>query len=153
MGADIYLNSVYKENSRKQRKNFIRWCNKRDKAVDNARKLFCQSKVNLYHNKMYEVGYFRDSYNMTSLMLRLGVSWWRDITPRLDRECRMPIEDMRWLRSIVATAPLRPLTEEDLKGSSDPASVWMNYFEDKRKDFLKLLDLAIAKGESLYCSC
>jgi len=35
-----------------------------------------QVKVEEYHAKMYESGYFRDSYNDTNLLWRFNLSWW-----------------------------------------------------------------------------
>ena len=38
-----------------------------------------QEQVLRYYDKMYQRGYFRDSYNPSNLLWLFGLSWWRDV--------------------------------------------------------------------------
>jgi len=162
MGADLYINKLQKQCRRKNIRNFNRWCKKRDIAEENSeRRAFCQAKVSLYCNKMYERGYFRDSYNSSSVMWRLGLSWWEDIGKMIDSESNLTVEKARELRDIVATTPLTlAKSVEELKeahcgieGMVDPVKEWNDYFKDKKLQFIDFLDEAIRLREPIYCSC
>lgn len=84
MGADIYLNSVYKANHAIWQPLFNEAVEERDRLQalgDTAEAKEMQTLVEEYYDKMYERGYFRDSYNSTSLMWLLDMSWWQPDVP------------------------------------------------------------------------
>lgn len=159
MGADLYIRVLSKECHRRNHRNFKRWVAKRDKAQDDTRKKFCQDKVELYHEKMYERGYFRDSYNSTSLMWRLGLSWWEDIAKMLDKEGNLTLEKAQELRNIVAGLPVKYATLKELKeghcnvDSPNAEKEWNDYYNKKKQSFLDFLDEAIRLRQPIYCSC
>lgn len=152
MGADIYLESEYKANERKHRRNFYRWCKKRDNAADDTRKKVCQNKVEYYHAMMYSRGYFRDSYNDSNFLNRVGLSWWQDVVPKLDKEGKLPVNQMEWLKKELVSRKFKPVSATEAKAWNEQVSEINLYFERKQKDLLNLLDTAIRKGEPLYCS-
>jgi hypothetical protein len=159
MGADIYLKSV---NSKCQKKNdrlFKSWALRRDQANEEGNKLEaarCQKKVSFYYDAMYAEGYFRDSYNGTSLFQRLGLSWWG--LP-INKKGLLPIAEMIKLRAKLEVATIPVVTKEELlkqgcsvdEGENSPTS-WTKYFEGKKADLITLLDKGIELGEPLYCS-
>jgi len=159
MGADLYIRVLSRECRRKNNRNFHRWITKRDEAQDDTRKKVCQDKVSLYHDKMYERGYFRDSYNSTSLMWRLGLSWWEDIGKMLDKDGNLTVEKAQELRDIVAGLPVKYTTLQELKDghcnvdSPNAEKEWNDYYNKKKQDFLDFLDEAIRLRQPIYCSC
>ena len=160
MGADLYIRSLSGECRRKNHRNFKRWVAKRDLAIDDTRKKVCQDKVSLYHDKMYERGYFRDSYNSTSLMWRLGLSWWEDIGKMLDKDGNLTVEKALELKAIVRAKPLKLVANlKELKDMHcnteglDPVKEWNDYYIQKKKDFIDFLDEAIRLRQPIYCSC
>ena len=161
MGADLYINRLQKQCRRKNIRNFNRWCIKRDVSEKNSeRRELCQAKVSYYHNKMYERGYFRDSYNSSSVLWRLGLSWWEDIGKMLDSESNLTVEKARELRDVIATTPLTLVSSiDELENNNfsiegdDPVKQWNDYFKDKKLQFIYFLDEAIRLREPIYCSC
>lgn len=74
MGADIYLSSIVDPARAKNRPLFDDACERRNRGDEGAR-----ADVEKYYDAMYPPeGYFRDSYNDTSLYWLLGRSWWQD---------------------------------------------------------------------------
>lgn len=159
MGADLYIRVLSRKCQSKNTRNFRRWVAKRDSAVDDTRKKECQDKVSLYHDKMYERGYFRDSYNSSSLMWRLGLSWGKDICKMLDDKGNLTVEKAQELRDIVAGLPIKYATLQELKDghcnvdSPSAEKEWNDYYNKKKQDFLDFLDEAIRLRQPIYCSC
>lgn len=109
MGADIYLNSIYKARQKKFRPSFNRavkrrdtigkeacvaagldpdtWGNTRNALDANPKAKAAFEKAQARVDRAFEAirgcgpdfGYFRDLYNETGLYGRLGRSWWRDV--------------------------------------------------------------------------
>lgn len=117
-----------------------------------------QVLVSLAYELMYSKGYFRDSYNQTNLLWRLGLSYWKDLEGWLDGEGHMSIANMRAFADIIKGGDIVPVGKmegderliEDTDGYR--ASDWQAYFEGKRRDLLELLATAIKKREPLYFS-
>jgi hypothetical protein len=164
MGADIYLESVYQENHDKYNDEFIRTAEKRDRLksvgapqadIDKVQKI-----VERLYDKMFEKGYFRDSYNGTSLFWVLGLSWWQDVGDNmLNKKGYMSVRRMKKLRQMVMDAKMITIDRAYLEsqhvqvdnGENSPKA-WKDYFEKKREDFIKFLDEAIEKKEYIRCS-
>jgi len=111
---------------------------------------------------MYEKGYFRDSYNATSLMWRYEFSWWEGLPvdghKAMDEEGNIsPVECSRlaeWFRE----NPVPELVPGELSYAEDSETVegcagWDKFFEKKRQNWIKILDQAVELDESLNCSC
>ena len=82
MRADLYLNSVFQKNRDRYAPKFNHWVAKRDtlhKAGQQAAADEAQKQVLKYYDKMYQRGYFRDSYNSSDLLWLFDLSWWRNV--------------------------------------------------------------------------
>jgi hypothetical protein len=93
VGADLYLNSVFRKHRDRYAPKFDHWVAKRkalykagqQEAADRA-----QKQVLKYFEKMHERGYFRDSYNPSNLLWLFGLSWWQDVLEVLvDKDGKM----------------------------------------------------------------
>lgn len=150
MGADLYIEPIFKENKEKYEDLFNKAVAERDKfnvlgKKEEAEK--AQKEVSEYYDKMYSVGYFRDSYNGTSLLWKLGLSWW---------ECGyikrgyISIANAKKLLKQVQSTELEPITRHSLeeghcKVDDGECSVesWKKYFVEKKKLFEEFLKTAI----------
>jgi len=118
-----------------------------------------QELVTFLFDGMYEQGYFRDSYNATSVLWRLGLSWWKDVIPLCDDKHNLAGENLHRLRDMVAQAELRLPTKEELKeNGAEPdkdgngLEEWHNYYREKRETLLAFLNQAIELNTAVYCS-
>jgi len=115
-----------------------------------------QARVTKWYNKMYEVGYFRDSYNGTSLFWRLGMSWWN--CPYIKGGEISP-ENAQKLLDEVEQVELKPITKEELREyhckvddeKNSPAS-WNKMFSEKKERFISFLKEAIANNWAIDAS-
>lgn len=154
MGADIYLQS--KSDAQKQlwEPRFHAAVRKRDAALNGSVKhAEYQAEVETAYDAMYSVGYFRDSYNPSNLLSKLGLSWSRDVGPMLNDDNYLSLSGARQLRMWVAQNPIneRAVRESVCEGE-ETFEECMEYFEHKRKQLLALLDESIRLGEPLYMS-
>ena len=155
MGADLYLHSIYDKNYDKWNPVFEAAVKSRDSFPHGSpqAKAF-QDEVNLAYSRMYtEDGYFRDSYNNSSVLWRLGLSWWSDIIPMCEKGMLSPKKAKR-LRSMIEKRPLALPTEEDLKswGGEDSIEEWASYFTQKKGQLIAFLTRAIVLDEPIDCS-
>ena len=141
MGADLYLNSVRygveaKSSGRKTRK---------------AKPARAQVEDEVY---------FRDSYNATSVLWTLGLSWWRDVLPLLDANSELSGAALRHFRQLVALATQQLPTAEDLSATGlqvehtgfRTLDGLHRYHIEKRKRLLRFLDFAILHDCGITCS-
>ncbi len=176
MGADIYLRSVNNAARAKWEPIFKAAVAKRDSFPrGSAEADAAQEAAEEAYEGLFGEGYFRDSYNATSLFGFLGISWWnaagfggqaRDHAWSINGKAEMSVRSMTALRRYLAdhgeitpeeaTAWRRerersafpPCFEEPENGLDR----WREMFERKRHDLIALLDQAIALKEPLYCS-
>lgn len=157
MGADLYIEYEGKENP-KDRYNelFLEACMARDSEKNEADRKDLQKTVEKYHDLMYpETHYFRDSYNYSSLLWQIGLSWWEDIGDKLDEDGCLPKKEIRWLLNEIKNAEIKKPTKEELEknyASEDNAEDWYNYFLEKRVRFIKFLQCALREDAKLVCS-
>ena len=157
MGADIYLNTVLEKCKAQYEKQWKTAIRNRDYATGIEKALY-QKQVNELFEKMYSEGYFRDSYNATSLSEVLGFSWWKDVVPVL-RAGKLPISQAKKLKERIESLQLPEITEDFLRerkisideGENSVAN-WKAYFERKRTKLIDLLELSIQTKEPLFCS-
>jgi hypothetical protein len=105
-----------------------------------------QAKVSSYYDRMYpSAGYFRDSYNGSSVLARLGLSWWTDIPGG-----KLTAEQLRTTLELVKSRKLAPCTEAELRAAhvaidNDQNSVeaWQNYYINKKRRLVAFLERAI----------
>ena len=158
MGADLYLNSVFRKHRDRYAPKFDHWVAKRNalhqagqrEAADRA-----QKQVSKYFEKMHERGYFRDSYNPSNLLWLFDLSWWQDVLEVLvGKDGKMSTRNAeRFLRML---AEREPVFEANLK-KVKPArgEMWAEvekYFRDKYERLKAFLRQAIDRKESVQCS-
>ena len=171
MGADIYLNSKFDKNYNEVQKQIdeletlFKSTHKQtifDVADGDDDKLFELTRPLL--DKQYSVGYFRDSYNSSSLLSQLGLSWSSDISKRLNEESYLSVEDCKWLLDEINNRRIgETVTEEPMMArlfsvlgqeKTDVAldAERLEYFVKKKSMLVNLLLDAIELNEPLYCS-
>jgi hypothetical protein len=171
MGADIYLNSKFEKNYEEVQKEIdalealFKSTHKKnvfDVADGDDSKLFELTRPLL--DKQYSVGYFRDSYNSSSLLSQLGLSWSSDISKRLNDRSYLPVEDCKWLLDEINNRRIgETVTEEPMMArlfsvlgqeKTDVAldAERLEYFVKKKSMLVNLLLDAIELDEPLYCS-
>jgi len=171
MGADIYLNSKFEKNYDEVQKQIdelealFKSTHKQtilDAADGNDDELFELTRPLL--DKQYSVGYFRDSYNESSLLSQLGLSWSSDIGSRLNEKSCLSVEDCKWLlyeinnRRIGESVTEEPVMSRLLsvlgmeKTDTSLDAERLEYFVKKKSNFTNLLLDAIELDEPLYCS-
>jgi len=169
MGADIYLNSVHEKHTAKWRPIFDEAVRVRDtkfpkgsdpKAVEASAE---QAAVEKAFEQLNAEGYFRDSYNCTSLFHLYDLSWWQ--SGYIDQEtCEMPVAKMKELRDFLIDNPVEPrmavwVTKQqadrfgpDFTKDGNSPKDWEEMFVEKRANLIALLTQAIDLDEPLYCS-
>jgi hypothetical protein len=176
MGADIYLQSVFDANQVTARPAFDAAVMRRDAHVRGSETHeLLQKRVEDAYDAMMSVGYFRDSYNSTSLFGLLGISWWQSCAAcaggkrynwSIDEAGRMQVPSMQALKDFleargqVVCEEMQAWLIKESKDGCGPAiddgenslTEWGKMFERKRRQLIKLLGQAIALGESLNCS-
>lgn len=163
MGADIFLRSVNQKALDEHKPKFHAAVEARDAYAESlkgkaltpeqeaeAKRL--QDVVIEHYNGMFSEGYYRDSYNATSLFGVIGFSYWKDMTPDLV-DSRLPVPKMLVWRQRIAEAMIdRDAVRKVVSQSKDSFDDWLAYFEAKRERFIALLDQAIELNEPLDCS-
>jgi hypothetical protein len=164
MGADIYLNSRFEPNKAAAQADFEAAVALRDAKYPRGSTLpqDCaeQKAVDEAYERMYSVGYFRDSYNSTSLFWLLGLSWWQN--DFIGARGKMGVRGMRKLRSLLLS-PEGQITDErmarfcrkssaTIDDADNSPAAWRAMFERKRERLIALLSEAIELREPLECS-
>ena len=104
--------------------------------------------------------YFRDSYNLGSVLWTHGLSWWRDVLPHFDKHSRLSGKALRKFRDRVANTQQKFVTHEDLRvqgivpQKKGPRSVngLRKFHARKREELLAFLNCAIANDLPVICS-
>lgn len=161
MGADIYIESISEACREKYGPKFEAAVAKRETATDPKEKEAAQKLVSKYYDLMYGRGYFRDSYNGTSLFWCLGLSWWGDTGGELDDEGYLSVQGCKNLLAEVKARNVPTLKKmpEYLDGKyvvldddENSPAVWRKYFVNKRRRFIRFLEKAIELDEPIRCS-
>jgi len=143
MGADLYLESITEKAKQEYQRKFEDACRARDEAKTDAEKERLQQEVDKYYHLLFpDDGYFRDSYNSSNLLWQLGLSWWADVLPMLDKQGYLPIRKARVFRQM--------LLERDIPHRGDDEEY--AYFVNKKERLLRLLERSIQTQEKIYCS-
>lgn len=158
MGADLYIKSLWEPNYKRNLPKFERAVAKRNKCKgDSPEYDKAQADVMKYADLMNSIGYFRDSYNSTSVLWRLGLSWWQDVKPNEDG-C-ISIADAKKLLVHVRNAPLQAVTRQWLldnhcKVGDGKSSVegWNEYYREKRERLIAFLEKSIELNEPIEAS-
>lgn len=99
--------------------------------------------------KTYPDGYFRDSYNSYNVLWQMGLSWWRDIIPMLNKSHGLTIKKIGRFKAMVET---REIPDEPKDYEGKPIGVPRDYFVKARQELLDFLGKAIAEKRQIECS-
>ena len=164
MGADLYINSVFEPNNKKYTPQFDAAVSKRNSVTkhDSKEAEAAQKRVDKYFDLMYGKGYFRDSYNSTSLLWRLDLSWWSDVGDMLDEEGDLSPAKAHLFLEMLESRSIAPITKKELeeydgngkskKVSQKQVDEWNEYYINKKKKLIAFLKLAIKLNEPIHCS-
>lgn len=147
MGADLSIRSIYEPNRAKWEPVVNAAIARRDNpaTLDKAK---AQAEVDLAFDGMCpQLGCFRDSYNRTSLLDVLGLSWRQDV-----KTDGLNILDVEWLRAEIVLRQV-PSVEHfaSWEGTTKPEE-WRTYFLEKRARLIAFLTYAIILGEPVEAS-
>ncbi len=116
-----------------------------------------QNEVERYCNLMQgNGGYYRDSYNGTSVLWRLELFWWKDTTGG-----KMTPGALKALLAKIKSRKLKPVTEAELKDqhctvdAENSVKTWGKFYQNKKRRLVRFLTRAVAhaeKGEEVYFS-
>ena len=119
-----------------------------------------QMEVTKYYELMRSEGFFGDSYNHTSALWTLGLSWWRDVIPMCNEQGELEKENLRKFREMVAAAnqwlpsgrQLRKNGARVEETGDNSLEEWHKYYHEKRQRLLVFLDRAIQLNTAVHCS-
>lgn len=163
MGADLYIPKLREPVEAEWKPKFEAAIAQREGATDDASREAAQKLVDeAYEHRWGGDHYFRDSYNSTSVLWRMGLSWWNDMEYDVRDEASdvnvSPAACRRFLDK-VQEAPFELPTREELirnhakvdDGENNVES-WHRYYTEKRDRLITFLKRAIENG-GLYASC
>lgn len=153
MGADLYIQSLRDCKWKLYRKQFDEAIKARD-AVPPPYNQEYQEMVETYYDKIFRVGYFRDSYNNSNLLWRFELSYWKNDL-ELDENGDLPPSQARRLLAMLKER--EPIFEESLQrindeGWSDSPAEVIAYFRTKYLRLRVFLRLAIKLNETIIWS-
>lgn len=117
-----------------------------------------QKQVEIAHGLMYSVGYFRESYGGGGLLSRLGLSWWQDFGPLVDKGIMPPENAAKFLKILKERKPTIKSTAEwavEKKITIDEKNTlaaWDRYHTRAKKELIDFLQKAIDLKEPIYAS-
>lgn len=156
MGADLYIRSKFRPNNKKYETLFNKWVDVRNSFPQGSEQgAEAQKKVSEYYDKMYSQGYFRDSYNDSSLLWLLDLSWWTDVGDMLDKQGKLSVENTKaLLKTVKERKPLLAKNMEKINFAdwSEPKVEVIEYFGKKYNNFVAFLEEAIRLNEPIDCS-
>ena len=169
MGADLYINKVRDPIKAEWQPKFDAAVAQREAATDDAGRAAAQKLVDEAYDHIFGGdGYFRDSYNGTSILGRLGLSWWQDLEYDVEYDdatdsypggnnvsaeaCKRFLEKVRarGAPSIATEAELRSRHCSVDNGENSVES-WNKYFAEKHGRLMAFLERAIENG-GMYAS-
>jgi hypothetical protein len=120
-----------------------------------------QAKVDEAMEKMYEVGYFRDSYNGSSLFWKLGLSWWAMANVHGENKKVQLINSRGYITPkkavmLLALVEALPITIGDAEikqwAPGTTREDLVKYFTEKKARFIAFIKFAIEKKKSIMAS-
>tara|TARA_R100000655_G_scaffold1668_7_gene6436 strand:+ start:1236 stop:1712 length:477 start_codon:yes stop_codon:yes gene_type:complete len=157
MGADLYLGRLFRENYDKHRGPFDKAIEERKTAGTDKERDVAQERVEELYDRMYSLGYFRDSYNNSSLFLKLELSWWEDFPRFTDVKDVNGVREQTVLTPKGAKALKKVVNNENrkekfFKNIESEDKQGQEYFIEKYKELNAFLDTAIEKNIDVECS-
>jgi len=147
MGADLYIASDIELLHKRLTPLFEDAVQERNKIEDKDSREYelASEKVSGLYNELYpDTCYFRDSYNPSSVMWALGLSWWTDVIPMLDDEGNLSSEKVEELVSMIK--------DRTINLRSDQEEIGEEYFSERKEALLKFLQQSVSRGEPVECS-
>jgi hypothetical protein len=158
VGADLYLNSVFRKHRDRYAPKFDHWVAERNalhKAGQQAAADEAQKQVLRYYDQMYQRGYFRDSYNSSNLLWLFELSWWRDVLEVLvDQDGKMSTRNAeRFLQMLADREPVFQANLAKVKPADGETRPEVEeYFRKKYERLKAFLRQAIDRKECIQCS-
>lgn len=163
MGADLYIKKLREPTKAEWQPKFDAAVALREAAPDEAAKALAQKAVDEAYDHLWGGdGYFRDSYNTTSVLWRMGLSWWQDIEYDVndeDSDVNVSPSACRRLLDKIEAAPFTLPTRDELVKShakvddtENTVESWHEYYVKKRSRLVAFLKRAIENG-GMYASC
>jgi len=160
MGADIYIESISNKAVAEHQPHFkalserLQSLRKGSQEYEHVR-----NQMSKHLDAMNsEEGYFRDSYNSTSILFALNLNWWNDVEDLLDSEGYMKVPEMIKFRKIISELVLQEFTREQLQENNikvddeNSPEEWNKYFKEKKERLVIFLTRAIELNEPIWCS-
>ena len=102
MGADLYIQSLYRPHRERWEPQFDAAVKRRDSLpADSPEFAEAQKQVDDCFEQMLSQGYFRDPYNNWDLLWQFGMSWWTDVIPMLDDDGRLSVAGAKKLLAMM----------------------------------------------------
>ena len=158
MGADLYIKSIFDANRKRYQPRLDEWVQKREELAQAGQveaMEAAQEKVIATYHKMYEKGYFRDSYNASCLLWKFGLSWWADVGAEwVDERGNMSPENAEhFLQCLAEREPsFRERLQDDPVWEGWTRAEMTQYFQDKYRRLQVFLREAMAREEAILCS-
>jgi len=171
MGADLYIEAVHEPIEKKCRPLFQKAVTERNRLGalgDKKGEESAQKRVDRLYKRMFSKGYFRDSYNHSSVLWRMKLSWWKDVGPKCSKkDGNLDIGGVQWLLEQVQSRPLKKLTLEEVqkpssmdgnRGWDEPKATqkdvdeWNRYFAKRKRALVAFLKQAITLHQPITCS-
>jgi hypothetical protein len=166
MGADLYNEKLVERNKKLYQAEYDAISAKLDDAYEMARikarvpegqfaapphegMEALQREHSRIHELIYsEDSYFRDSYNDSSLMWTLEISWWSDVAKMTHNDILRPKDCLRLIELMEKRKPhMRLPAWEDKAGEPTVKE----YFDEKYERLIRFLKKG-AEDEGIYCS-
>ena len=160
MGADLYIRKITDPARAKYQPLFEEAAEKRDNAKSKKQKKIWQAKIDEFFEAMYPAdGYFRDSYNSSSVLWTLGLSWWEDCDKLLNKNGNLSGKNLSLFIEMIENAEQYLPTEEELKErgldltkEGNSLKDWHDYYTKKREKLLEFLKSAKKNKWAVTCS-
>jgi len=119
-----------------------------------------EKKIQKYYRELCSDAYFRDPYNPNSALWWLGLSWWRDVVPMLNKRSELNIQSVKRLREMVRSAMSTDLGTEYPKevgifldeATPDKIEKWRECAREGQKELIKFLDKTISLRSAIISS-
>ena len=133
MGADLYIKTKFKKNQKKYDKLFEYWVGVRNGLPEGSKERDqAQKHVHENYEKMYSVGYFRDSYNNWNLLWQFDMDYWVTFRKFCNKEGDVtPAGAEKLLAKLKSLEPVFEKNMADLKAGKN--RVW-DFEEDLKTD-------------------
>jgi|CXWL01.1.fsa_nt_gi hypothetical protein len=161
MGADLYIKKIFDENQKQFKPFFDSAVELRDslgRGSENPLAKKAQEIVGYFYDKMYEVGYFRDSYNGTAVLFLINLSWWENVSPLINKSGNISGKNLKTFRDMVTQGwancqdginndakLLEHLKEHSctVDDGENSVAVWREFFTNKYNRLIEFIDTAI----------